>query len=383
MPFFKQFTKSHLEVVDLRSLALLLVALLAMSALQGVAVFAQGAVEVQVVKWTTAEIDGIYMKYPSHFLLRTSTPDEAYTYDIVVENLADSAEPVTILHITLENVNPPMAWAEISEPSELPLVLEPGQSATITVTVDPTTWKSPRGVEVANVHVALLASTADGDAELLRTVITVTSHTMPEAGMTPSNPFYGIKRFVESIQLLLTFDPVERAKLRLRFAEQRLAEAQAMAEKGDYDQVCKLLSDYEDELNKCLEEAESAEAQGKSVEEVQEIVYEATLVHQAVIEAVVEKAPQQAMQGLEKALEVSSHGNEVATQKLCQREAWKKCEDEHKKSLEQQKQKCEEMKQKWKEVVEESGAKQSMEKLCEQWKQMKEEEFRSYSKKRE
>lgn len=364
----------------MRSLALLLMALLAISALQGVAVFAQGAEEVQVVKWTTAELDGIYMKYPSHFLLKTSTPDEAYTYEIVVENLANSAEPITILHVTLENVNPPMAWAEISEPSELPLVLEPGESATIIVTVDPSTWKSPRGVEVANVHIALLASTADGDAELLRTVITVTSHTMPEAEMTPDNPFYGIKRFVESVHLFLTFDPVERAKLRLQFAEQRLAEAKAMAEKGDYDQVCKLLSDYEDELNKCLEEVESAEAQGKSVEEVQEIVYEATLVHQAVIEAVMEKAPQQAMQGLEKALEVSSHGNEVATQKLCQRETWKKCEEERKKSLEQQKQECEEMRQKWEEVVEESGGKQSMQKLCEQWKQVKE---RGYSKKHE
>lgn len=51
-------------------------------------------------------------------------------------------------------------------------------------------------------------------------------------GMTPANPFYGVKRFTERTSLLFTFDQEKKKQKKERYAQRRLEEADKMREKG-------------------------------------------------------------------------------------------------------------------------------------------------------
>jgi hypothetical protein len=52
------------------------------------------------------------------------------------------------------------------------------------------------------------------------------------ASSVPGQPFYNVKRFGETAQLLFSFDPARRAELNLRFAERRMAEIDALSGEG-------------------------------------------------------------------------------------------------------------------------------------------------------
>jgi hypothetical protein len=53
--------------------------------------------------------------------------------------------------------------------------------------------------------------------------------TLPEAGMTPDSPFYFMERWGEQISLAFTFNTEAKVEKALRYAEERLAEAEAVA----------------------------------------------------------------------------------------------------------------------------------------------------------
>ncbi len=52
------------------------------------------------------------------------------------------------------------------------------------------------------------------------------------AGVTPDSAFYGLETAMERVSLGLTFNKAKKANKALRYAEERLAEAEAMADKG-------------------------------------------------------------------------------------------------------------------------------------------------------
>src|SRR3989338_1138707 len=51
-----------------------------------------------------------------------------------------------------------------------------------------------------------------------------------DPGMLPNHPFYGFKRFGESLSDVFTFDKIAKAKMHLERAKIRLAEAKALIE---------------------------------------------------------------------------------------------------------------------------------------------------------
>ena len=71
------------------------------------------------------------------------------------------------------------------------------------------------------------------------------------ADLTPDSPLYPIKRLLEDLDLLLTFDDVSKAKKLLEYAKMRLIEAEKMAEKGE--DVSGLLKDYESYIRRVVE----------------------------------------------------------------------------------------------------------------------------------
>lgn len=67
----------------------------------------------------------------------------------------------------------------------------------------------------------------------------------------PDSPFYFIKNFWRGVRTALTFNPVKKAELRLRFANEKLIEAKKLAEKTNKEEfVGKAVERYQKEMEK-------------------------------------------------------------------------------------------------------------------------------------
>lgn len=92
-------------------------------------------------------------------------------------------------------------------------------------------------------------------------------------GILPNNPFYFVKEVGRNIQSFLTFNPTKKAELSLEFAEERLKEIEALAEKDpentDFD---KYLEKYQDSLldfqNKASVLVQNSEESQKLLEKI-------------------------------------------------------------------------------------------------------------------
>lgn len=82
---------------------------------------------------------------------------------------------------------------------------------------------------------------------------------MPDPGMLPDSPFYGLKLFVESIGTTFTFGAEARADRALELAEVRLAEAKAMAEMNKGDLAAQAVADYKSKMEEAQENAADIE----------------------------------------------------------------------------------------------------------------------------
>ena len=95
-----------------------------------------------------------------------------------------------------------------------------------------------------------------------------------EQNVLPNNPFYFFKRGWRGIQSAFIFNPVKKAELKLRFADERLIEANKMAEAVDSkkasDIISKAIENYEKEVKRVKEQMDKFE--GIDVERVEKFV---------------------------------------------------------------------------------------------------------------
>ena len=139
---------------------------------------------------------------------------------------------------------------------------------------------------------------------------------LPRPGMLPDHPLYFLKSWGEGIGTFLTFGDIPKAERYLALAERRLAEANALADKGKPEIAERALERYRERLNRALGKAEEAKQKGLDTDEVLAKVSEATLKHQAVLLEVYEKVPEQARPAIERAMEQSMRGHEEALQAI-------------------------------------------------------------------
>lgn len=139
---------------------------------------------------------------------------------------------------------------------------------------------------------------------------------LPSPGLTPDSPFYFLERFFEGVGTFFTFGDLKKAERYATLAAERVAEAQAVVEKGKPEAAEKALERYEDQLGKALAKAETARAKGQNIEEVTEIVATATSKHLTVLEGVLEKVPEAAKAAITRALENSKNGHITALKAL-------------------------------------------------------------------
>ncbi|MEX0932981.1 MAG: S8 family serine peptidase [Candidatus Pacearchaeota archaeon] len=136
------------------------------------------------------------------------------------------------------------------------------------------------------------------------------------AGINPGNVFYGLDRLFERIGLALEFDPLEKAKLHIKYSEERLAEAQILAEEGDVERAQEIISDYEENLENSRRISEIAMGLGDNTTTVNELIAEATSIHLKVLGDIYNKVPEQARPSIEQAIENSARGRAEAINAL-------------------------------------------------------------------
>jgi hypothetical protein len=130
------------------------------------------------------------------------------------------------------------------------------------------------------------------------TELQVADQTFSDPGTTPDNFMYGFKRFGEGFQKFFTFDPVDRAKLNLKFAKLRLAEAKAMADENKQQYIYNLINDYNHELDEADQNTPFGQKISDLIKEANTTLPRSLLV----LEQVYAKAPESARHGLEIAI---------------------------------------------------------------------------------
>ena len=144
---------------------------------------------------------------------------------------------------------------------------------------------------------------------------------LPDPGLTPDSPFYFLEIIVEEIGTFFTFGDLKKAERHATLAAERLAEAQAMAEKGNPELAEKTLERYGMQLQNSIARAEKAQDTGKNIEKVMTRIGNATSKHLEVLAEVYEKVPEQAKPAVENAIKVSLRGHEKAVEALKSKDA--------------------------------------------------------------
>lgn len=142
---------------------------------------------------------------------------------------------------------------------------------------------------------------------------------LPDPGLTPDSAFYFIEMVSERISTFFTFGDLKKAERHANLAIERLAEAQAVVGKGKTKFVEKTLARYEKQLENSIARAQKAQAKGKNIGKVLELlskVGKATSVHLEVLAEVGEKVPEQAKSAIENAMTASLKGHEKAVEAL-------------------------------------------------------------------
>lgn len=126
---------------------------------------------------------------------------------------------------------------------------------------------------------------------------------LSDAGTTPDSALYGLDKAFERISLAMTFDKAAKAEKRLKIASERIAELKAMTEKGKPEFNEKLMEESEKEMDDAVKDVEEAEAKGKDMSAVKAHVTEMQSKHIAVLQRVLEKAPESAKAALQRVIE--------------------------------------------------------------------------------
>lgn len=138
---------------------------------------------------------------------------------------------------------------------------------------------------------------------------------LPDPGITPDSPFYFLDTWGKNIGLLFAFGPEAKARKALEYAEERLAEAQAMAIKNRIREVEQAANGYNEFLTIVAERTEEARQQGVS-DNISEKVALATSKHLSVLDRVKETVPEQAREAIAQAREASINGQQNALRAL-------------------------------------------------------------------
>lgn len=131
----------------------------------------------------------------------------------------------------------------------------------------------------------------------------------------PGHWLYGLDRSLEALQVHLTSNNLEKAKLHIQYAEERLEEAKTIVEREEIGRVKDVMDNYEAEITQAKKEIEIAKQKKEDIVPTLEILSESTAKHTAILENMVTKTPE-IEQDIQPALNVSEEGHAAAVAEL-------------------------------------------------------------------
>lgn len=131
---------------------------------------------------------------------------------------------------------------------------------------------------------------------------------LPDPGITPDSPFYVLDIWGEKMGLFFAFGAEAKAERALGYAEERLAEAHAMAVRNNPNGIGVATNGYKEHVSLAVQKMEEARNQGVDISEVSEIVALATAKHLFVLDEVMGIVPEEAKGAITQAREVSING---------------------------------------------------------------------------
>lgn len=149
-------------------------------------------------------------------------------------------------------------------------------------------------------------------------VVPILVSAAPSAGLKPTSFFYFLDTITENIDLFFTFDGEKKAKKALAYAEERLAEIEAVSHDNAPQAVEKAAKYYQKRLTTATDNAQSIESKEKA-EKLLATVSESTARHQEVLAEVYNSVPDEAKAAIEKVSEASKEKQLQALQFLLER----------------------------------------------------------------
>lgn len=147
------------------------------------------------------------------------------------------------------------------------------------------------------------------------TVFTLAGAGQPQAdssvdpGLMPGNPFYGLEQFVEGLEVRIAGaigGPDMKSKALANNAEERLAEANALADKNRSEEASRMIQVYSDTLNKSRNLAV-----GNNNSNLTEQLDNISRKNTRKLEEVKNKVPEQAQAAIQKAIDNSNRPGEA------------------------------------------------------------------------
>jgi S1-C subfamily serine protease len=138
-----------------------------------------------------------------------------------------------------------------------------------------------------------------------------------KAGIKPGSFFYFFDTTFEKVNLFFTFNPENKAQKNLEYADERLAEAEAVAEEKNTDAVKTAVAGYESSIALAAEESSQIKDKGKT-EGLLNSIADNISKHQEILAEVYNKVPDEAKEAITKAIEVSKRGQEEAMRQVAE-----------------------------------------------------------------
>jgi len=128
-----------------------------------------------------------------------------------------------------------------------------------------------------------------------------------EPTLLPDSPFYFLKNWGRTIQSAFTFNPVKKAELRERFANEKLIEVQKMVELGkESEAVQRGIQNYQEEIQTAKEAADKIRERAEENEQVgtflDKFIQQQTL-HQRILQNLEEQVPEEVFEKIKEARE--------------------------------------------------------------------------------
>ena len=137
------------------------------------------------------------------------------------------------------------------------------------------------------------------------------------AGVKPGSFWYGFDIAFEKVNLFFTFNSEGKARKALGYADERLAEAEAVVENNDTDEVKTAITNYESSIAFVAEKSKDIPEKEKAAALLTSIANN-TSKHQEILADILSKVPDEAKEAITKAIEVSRKGQEEAMRQVAE-----------------------------------------------------------------